>query len=177
MGFDQFVNYSGWLIGIAGFGFGIWQYRVSQSRLVIRDIRAGLRSLGPISSGKRTVEVTAISVKVDNKGLQPAKCSGLVHFARSNALPLHLIFRGRAQQNESFFVVEGRDEAELIAAWDVTDGIIGMRAIPYADFVRDYLPATVVITIGKRSVKAILTEKETSAAYQRFEQDCFKMGA
>ncbi|MFM0335722.1 hypothetical protein [Paraburkholderia fungorum] len=57
----------------------------------------------------------------------------------------------------------------------MTDGIIGMKAIPCADFVKGYLPATVVISVGKRSVKATLTKKETSTAYQRFEQDCFNM--
>jgi hypothetical protein len=175
--FDQFINYSGWLVGVAGFGFGIWQYRASQSRPTIVDVRAGMRATGTIASGQRSIDVTAVSVKVENKGIQSAKCTGLVHFSRSHALPLYLVVRGRAQQSQDPFVVEGKDEVDLVAAWDIQDGVIGMGSVAYADFVRDYLPATVVLTCGKRTIKATLSERDFTDAHQTFEQQCFRMGS
>jgi hypothetical protein len=176
MSIDQFFNYSGWLVGVAGFAFGIWQYKMSQSRLVIKELMTGLLGHGSISSGSRTVEVTAISIRLENKGLQAARCSGLVHFARSTGLPLHPNIRGRAQQSEHSFLIDGRDGLDLVAAWNLQDGIIA-GGIPYADFVSNYLPATVVITSGTRTITKTLTEHEVVAAHQRFEQQCFQMGS
>jgi hypothetical protein len=176
MGLDQFLNYSGWVIGVAGLGFAAWQYRVNQSRLVVREFRPGLRAL-TAPNVRRIVQVNAISIKVENKGQQSAKRSRLVHFARSTSLPLYPVSKGRVQQGDSSFVIEGNDEADLVAAWVLYDRAVGMGGIPYAEFVKDYLPATVVITIGKRTLKATLSEKEVTAFHQRFEHECFKMGA
>lgn len=178
MTLDHFLNYSGWVVGVAGFAYSIWTNYNAKSRLVITDMRAGMRALGTVSSGKRFTDIVSISIKLENKGPQTAKCTGLVHFARAPAVPLHVQVRGHAQQSDDPFLIDGKEEMDLVGAWDLQPGgFIGMGGVPYADFVRDYLPATAVITFGKREVKKVLTEREVVAAHHVFEQQSYRMGA
>lgn len=137
-----------------------------------------MRAMGSVASGQRMTDIPSISVTLENKGTQPVKCTGLVQFPRVSAIPLHVQTRGHVQQSDGPFLLDGKDEMSLVGAWDIQpSGSIGMGGIPYKDFVRDYLPATVVITFGRREIRKSLTERDVVAAYHEFEKQSFRMGA